>query len=136
MSKYKFLKSHTSTTKVWDPSIGTSSAVVQSVTFNVGDIVDGNFVPAHQGGGGVMAPFQVPDSIIVPNPMTGKGLFNGNGAANSFNIPPNKLQLVSGSATINESIKKFFTSINIIIGLVFFTIIVGIVGILKLAKVF
>jgi hypothetical protein len=138
MAKYKFIKEHTSTYRVWNPSIGTSSAVEQSITFKVGDIVDGTFVPAHQAGGGIMAPYQAPDSVTIPNPNVGQGLFNGNGAPTGFSIPPSELQLVSGSPTMGDSVitapsgkrttptpeksstptpnKSIFTPKNIIIG--------------------
>ena len=133
MAKYKFIKEHTSTYRVWNPSIGTSSAVEQSITFKVGDIVDGTFVPAHQAGGGIMAPYQAPDSVTIPNPNVGQGLFNGNGAPTGFSIPPSELQLVSGSPTMGDPNKKFFTPKNIIIGLLAIGVIIG--G-FKLAKVF
>ena len=139
MAKYKFIKEHTSTYRVWNPSIGTSSAVEQSITFKVGDIVDGTFVPAHQAGGGIIAPYQAPDSVTIPNPNVGQGLFNGNGAPTGFSIPTSELQLVSGSPTLvsgsptmGDSNKKFFTPKNIIIGVL---AIVAIYGLLKWEKV-
>ena len=147
MAQYTFIKEHTAKYRVWNVSVGTSSAVEQSVTFKVGDTVDGTFVPSHEEGGGVMAPFTMPDAILIANPMVGKGVFNGFGAPTRFSIPPSELKLVSdsikGKPTSNapassspntgDPNKKIFTTQNIVIGLLAIGVVVGI---LKWKKVF
>jgi hypothetical protein len=133
MAKYKFIKEHIATERIWKSEIGVSSAVMKSVTFKVGDEVDGDFVSAHVQTDDD-APRNIPDQIVINNPMHGKYGTEWTGGATRFVIPMDKLQIISQSivATTKEPITSIFTTKNIVIGLAAFA---ALFGILKWQKV-
>jgi hypothetical protein len=100
MAKYKFKEDFIQNYRVYDSKIGTSSSVDQSITYKKGDIVDGTFRAKHTESGWEGMQMNFEDTVLINNPMQGKGLFDGNGAPSMFLIPANKLESIKGENLI------------------------------------